>query len=97
MPYIATLPDPNKDRLVFESIPAYKPVLGVIPSTDGIPIVAIIVAIAAVFAPVVATVVPSKVSVAAIALLFACICSECPNSFYILAIITNFYICDISR
>ena len=49
--YIATLPEPNNERLVFESMPAYKPVLGT-PSTDGVPIVARTVDIAAEFAPV---------------------------------------------
>jgi hypothetical protein len=35
-PYIATLPDPNNERLVFESIDPYIPVLGVT-GVDGIP------------------------------------------------------------
>jgi hypothetical protein len=78
-PYIATLPDPNNVLLVFESITAYKPVLGVIPATDGTPIALVIPIIAKVLEPVVATVVPSKVSVAAIALEFPCICKPCPN------------------
>ncbi len=34
-PYIPTFPDPNNDVLGFEPIPAYKPVLGVIPAADG--------------------------------------------------------------
>ena len=78
-PYIATLPEPNNERLVFESMAAYKPVLGVTPATDGSPIVAVIVPIAAVFAPVVTTVVPNNVSVAAIAFEFPCICKPCPS------------------
>ena len=36
IPYIATLPEPNKDLLVFESIPPYIPVPGV-RSVEGIP------------------------------------------------------------
>jgi hypothetical protein len=74
-PYIATFPDPNNELLVFESIPACKPVLCVTPATDGIQIVAIIVAITAVFVPVAVTVVPNSVSVAVIAFEFPCICN----------------------
>jgi hypothetical protein len=34
---IAILPEPNKERLIFESIDPYIPVLGETPATDGIP------------------------------------------------------------
>ncbi len=59
-PYIATLPDPNNQLLVFESIERYIPLLGVMPANDGIPssnVIVLIVAIAPVFAVVVTTVV----------------------------------------
>ena len=54
VPYIATLPDPNKERLVFESIDPYIPVPGVI-AVDGTPNVPIIPAIVTVLAPVAPT------------------------------------------
>jgi hypothetical protein len=75
-PNIATLPEPNNVLLVFKSLPAYKPVLGILPATDEIPIVAIIVAIAAVFVPVAFTCVSSIMPAAAISfpsLVFACV------------------------
>ncbi len=53
-PYIATLPDQNKERLVFEYIEPYIPVLGEI-AVSGIPNVNITPLIRTVFAPVVAT------------------------------------------
>ena len=73
-PYIATLPDPNNVLPVFESIDPYIPVLGVIPATDGIPIVATTVPIAAVFTPVAVTFVATVEPNAAIASVFADIC-----------------------
>ena len=72
-PYIATLPEPNKDLFVFESIAPYIPVPGV-RTVEGIPNDKTIPVIIAEFAPVFATFVVTIPPNATIASVFAEIC-----------------------